>query len=191
MASEASLLAVLADAQRVGMLGERPVEQVVDHARAFAEVLGAAPGRVVDLGTGAGVPGLVIAVLCPTAHLTMVDRRQKRTDFVERAIRRLDLTDRCQVWCGDVSALVRQVCDPAHSLQPWDVAVSRGFGPPEVTVSLARGLVRSQGRIVLSEPPEHHGDRWPDEVLDRLGVERVPTAVRGIVVLSPKADPPA
>lgn len=189
MSSEASLVAVLAEAQRIGMLGDRPVEQVIDHARAFADALRASDRRILDLGSGAGVPGLVIAVVRTDVQVTMVDRRQKRTDFLERAVRRLGLADRCQVWCDDVAAVARRVQDDEDDLEPWDVAVSRGFGPPELTVGLARAVVHATGRMVLSEPPEEHGDRWPAELLERLCVERLPSHVRGIVVFSPKLDP--
>lgn len=186
MATGASLHAVLSDAQRIGMLGDRPIEQVIEHAQAFVDVLRPSDRRVIDLGTGAGVPGLVIAVFRPDVHVTLVDRRQKRTDFVERAVRRLGVLDRCQVMCRDVSEVVREL---SEGLEPWDVAVSRGFGPPEVTVAFARSVIRTHGRVVLSEPPEAHGDRWSPELLNQLRVERVPCDVGGVVVFTPKVCP--
>jgi 16S rRNA (guanine527-N7)-methyltransferase len=189
MSTTASLEAVLSDAQRIGMLGDRPIDQVIEHAHAFVEVLRDSDRRVIDLGSGAGLPGLVIAVFRDDVHVTMVDRRQKRTDFVERAVRRLGLTERCQVWCRDVAVVARELRDDAEMMQPWDVAVSRGFGPPEATVSMALSVIHSHGRIVLSEPPEHQGDRWPQEMLDRLCVDRVVSETKGVVVLTPKVIP--
>ena len=45
--------------------------------------------RLVDLGSGGGLPGLVLADAYPERAITLVDRREKRTDFLRRAVRRL------------------------------------------------------------------------------------------------------
>lgn len=177
------LEAVLADAQRLGMLGKRPIPEVIRHAQAFVWALGPEDVRIIDLGAGGGVPGLVIASERSDVLVTLVDRRQKRTDFLERAVVRLGLSGRCDVWCRDVADLVRELKSCPPGVEPWDVAVSRGFGPPEVTVSMARQLVRPGGRIVISEPPVDQGDRWPDDLLAALGVSREADAPTGVVVL--------
>jgi 16S rRNA (guanine527-N7)-methyltransferase len=178
------LEAVLADAQRLGMLGSRPIPEVIRHAQGFVEALDDEAVRVIDLGSGGGVPGLVIAVARPRVHLTMVDRRQKRTDFLERAVARLGLGDRVQVWCRDVQDIARAVKAGDEGYQPWQVAVSRGFGPPERTVKLARALVVPGGHIVISEPPPDREDRWGAERLAALGVKRQVSSPAGVVVLT-------
>ena len=53
---------VLGDAQKWGTLGRRPVSEVISHARQFLAPLVDCTGPVIDIGTGGGVPGLVIAV---------------------------------------------------------------------------------------------------------------------------------
>ena len=58
---DAELAAALAESQRLGMLGDRPVAEVIEHAGAFVLALAEVTGTVVDLGSGGGVPGLVIA----------------------------------------------------------------------------------------------------------------------------------
>ena len=82
---------MLRESQRLGFLGARPVEQAAEHAAAFATALGplADGARLIDLGSGGGLPGLVLADLLPRCSIVLVDRRQKRTDFLQRAIRRL------------------------------------------------------------------------------------------------------
>jgi len=180
-----SLEAVLADAQRLGMLGDRPIAEVIEHARAFVRALPLAVQSVIDLGSGGGVPGLVVAVERPESLVTLVDRRQRRTDFLERAVRRLGLGERCQVWCCDVEEVVRRLDRSESGLSRWDAVISRGFGPPRLTASLARRLVRPSGVIVISEPPSERTDRWPPELLSQLGLERVTGGPGSVVVLTP------
>lgn len=48
-------------------------------------------GQVIDVGTGAGFPGLVIAILCPEAQVTLLDPLQKRLDFLAEVVEALGL----------------------------------------------------------------------------------------------------
>lgn len=156
--------AALEESRRLGFLGARPIEEVVTHARAFVDALDGVVGQVADLGAGGGVPGFVIAHDRPDLELLLIDRRAKRTDFLARMVRRLRWTERIQVLTADVEQIVRS--SPASV----DAVVARGFGPPEPTLSLAVGLVRPGGRVIISEPPS--GDRWPPDLLVELGVSR-------------------
>jgi 16S rRNA (guanine527-N7)-methyltransferase len=159
------LVDTLNEAQHLGFLGARPIGEVIEHAGAFIEALDelSADSRVLDLGSGGGVPGLVIAAERPDLQVTLLDRRTKRTDFLERSVRRLGWTERVSVMATDVSTFSP---DPL-----FDAAVARGFGPPAETLVVAARLVRVGGRVVISEPPT--GDRWDVGVLIRAGVERV------------------
>jgi len=169
-----AVLDVLAESQRLGFLGERSIGEVVEHARAFVDALDNVTGTVIDLGAGGGVPGLVIAHDRPDLHLTMLDRRAKRTDFLRRMILRLRWSERVEVVTDDVSATI------LSSPESFDNAVARGFGPPDVTLSVAAQLVRPGGRIVISEPPS--GDRWAPDLLAELGVRRLDEVVPHVVV---------
>ncbi len=158
------LRVVLEESRRLGFLGERPVVDVVEHARAFVRALDGVDGVVADLGSGGGVPGLVIAHDRPDLAVVLIDRRAKRTDFLDRMVRRLRWTARVTVLCADVD----QVIGARYDI---DAAVARGFGPPARTLSMASRLVRPGGRIVISEPPD--GERWPEKMLRDQGVFRV------------------
>lgn len=150
--ASAELQAVLRDAQRLGFLGARPIPEVIIHSRAFVEALHDIDGRVLDLGSGGGVPGLVIAHDRPDLQLTLVDRRTKRTDFLQRVVGRLGWVHRVEVVALDAAELARR--DP----QAFAAVVARGYGPPEITLATALELARPGGVIVVSEPPT--GDRW-------------------------------
>ena len=134
------------------MLGDRPVAEVILHAQAFVAALVDVHGVVVDLGSGGGVPGLVIAVARPDLHLVLVDRRRARTDHLVRLVRRLGLTTRVDVRAADA----RELTLPA----PADAVVARGFGAPSVTARAAAHVLRDGGLLVVSEPPHDRGDRW-------------------------------
>lgn len=165
----AETLEVLRESQRLGFLGARPVEQAAEHAAAFATALGplADGARLIDLGSGGGLPGLVLADLLPRCSILLVDRRQKRTDFLQRAVRRLGHAH-VRVREADVAGVAHEV--EVGSEPPFDVVTARGFGPPEVTIRLARRLIADDdGTIVISEPPT--GERWNKGVLTELGLE--------------------
>jgi 16S rRNA (guanine527-N7)-methyltransferase len=168
-----ALVDALLDAQRLGFLGSRPIPEVIAHARGFVRALLACEDdrvveSVLDLGSGGGVPGLIIAHDLPAVRLTLLDRRAKRTDALERLVRRLGWQDRITVACTDVTTFVPD--------EPFDAVVARGFGPPAFTLTQATRFVRDGGPIVISEPPEV--DRWDDRVLAELGLRRAadPTA---------------
>jgi 16S rRNA (guanine527-N7)-methyltransferase len=176
MASLDDLRDALRESQHLGFLGGRPIDEVIDHARGF--VRGLEPiesdSSVVDLGAGGGVPGLVIAHDRLDLRITLLDRRTKRTDFLERMVRRLGWSDRLSVAAMDVDEFT------VDRQESFDAAVARGFGPPHETLARAVRLVRPGGRIVISEPPV--GDRWDPARLARLGVVRAPLAETTVAV---------
>lgn len=162
------LIETLRDAQRLGFFGAAPIESAVAHAEAFVAAIGAVPtgAQLIDIGSGGGLPGLVIAASLPHVSVTLMDRREKRTDFLRRAVNRLGF-DAVMVVTADVDRWSRDV---AAGLRPtYDIVTARGFGPPATTLTYARRLVDVDGMIVISEPPS--GDRWPPELLERLGVD--------------------
>jgi 16S rRNA (guanine527-N7)-methyltransferase len=170
------LLETLRHAQRLGMLGPGSLERAIEHASAFAEALPPDADELVDLGSGGGLPGLVVGWRRPDARLTLVDRRAARTDVLRRAVARLQWTDRVEIVTGDVVPLARG---------PWrgrfDAATARGFGPPAWTLTCGAALVRLGGRVVISEPPGET-DRWDAEEVDQIGVARLSDSPAGLAV---------
>ena len=160
-----SLSEVLRDAQRLGTLGDRPIDDVIDHARQFLVPLEGVEGRVLDLGTGAGVPGLVIAEARADLRLTLLDRREARMDTLRLAVAAMGLQDRVEVVTGEAEAIARE---PGRA-RAYAAVVARGFGPPLETARAARPFLVSGGSLVVSEPPDWDPDRWPEEPLGQLG----------------------
>ena len=174
---EERLVEVLQRAQSEGSLGSWPISEVVAHAREFVAALPHDARTVLDLGSGAGVPGLVIALDLPQAHVTLVDRRDKRVDALQRAVARLGWSERVIALSADAAELAQ---DPAwHGSQ--DAVVARGFGPPEITLTLAAKLTRIGGVVVISEPPADLPSRWEPSLCAACGVgapERLGRVVR-------------
>ncbi len=157
---------VLDESRRLGFLGPGPVIPHVTHARQLARAAGERPRRVVDLGSGGGVPGLALALEWPWAVISLVDAQQRRCAFLEHAVEVLGISDRVTVTCGRAETLARSP-DLRHA---FDLAVARSFAPPAVTAECAAGFLQLSGRLVVSEPPGPLDvRRWPSERLALLG----------------------
>lgn len=105
----------LADAGTVrGLLGPREVPRLWDrhllNSAALAELLPEGT-RLVDIGTGAGLPGLAVACVRPDVRVDLVESLQRRTDFLTEVVSDLRLDDRVRVIRGraEDKAVVAQV----------------------------------------------------------------------------------
>src|SRR5438045_1711847 len=70
-----ALARVLEEIQRRGGIGRVPIDDAIAHARQFVVALPIESGVLLDLGSGGGLPGLVIAVEAPAWHVVLVERR--------------------------------------------------------------------------------------------------------------------
>jgi 16S rRNA (guanine527-N7)-methyltransferase len=162
------LTAQLEAARRRGMVGPGPVESHLDHAEALAAAVDPDfHGRFLDLGSGAGVPGLILLALWPTATGVLLDARRRRCSFLESAVGALDLRARVSVACGRAEELARD----QEFRGEFELVVARGFGAPATTAECAVGFLERSGRLAVSEPPgEPDPKRWPREGLAELGL---------------------
>jgi len=165
------LEAVLVDARGLGLLGPGPVAPQLEHARAFVRAL-PRDARVLDLGSGGGLPGLVVLAERPDVAVVLLDATQRRCDFLREACERLRFGDRAEVVCARSEDAAR---DPKWR-EAFDVVTARSFGPPSVTAECAVGFLGSGGTVLVSEPPEPDPNRWPAEGLARLGLVAEPVA---------------
>jgi 16S rRNA (guanine527-N7)-methyltransferase len=127
-------------------------------------------GRVLDLGSGGGLPGLVLATYRPQLELTLLEARQRACRFLREAVTALDLA-RVTV----VEARAEDAARRPDLRESFDAVVARSFGPPAVTAECAVGFLRPGGRLVVSEPPgDQEGDgaavRWSQSGLEELGL---------------------
>jgi 16S rRNA (guanine527-N7)-methyltransferase len=161
------LVAHLERARARGFVGPGPLEVHLDHAEALAAAVGSDfAGRFLDLGSGAGVPGLALLLTWPQATGTLLESQRRRCAFLEEALGELGLAGRGDVACGRAEELARR----EDRRGAYDVVVARGFGAPAATAECAVGFLRAGGQLVVSEPPgEARLERWPTEALGELG----------------------
>lgn len=100
---------------------------------------------VLDVGTGAGFPGIPLALLYPQVAFTLVEPRQKRTQFLEIAVNRLGL-ENVEV----VRARIEDV-EPAR----FDWVISKAFRNPDVWLEIATNWVSEEGVIVALYSADH------------------------------------
>ncbi|HET6770291.1 MAG TPA: 16S rRNA (guanine(527)-N(7))-methyltransferase RsmG [Actinomycetota bacterium] len=93
--------------------------------------------RAYDLGSGAGLPGISLAIVLPRCRFTLAESRSKRSAFLELAVERLGLSN-VDVHAGSADTL------PAGA----DIVTARAFAPLERTWPLAAGLLRVGGKLI-------------------------------------------
>lgn len=148
-------------------MGPGDIEQQVSHALAFLPAL-SNTSRVLDLGSGGGLPGLVLATQLRDAEFVLLDSQGRRCTFLESAVEQLELNNRVSVVNGRAEEMAREVALRGS----FDAVVSRSFGPPAVTAECAVGFLNGRGAILaVSEPPVPGTDRWPADGLQGLGLE--------------------
>lgn len=94
-------------------------------------------GPVIDVGTGAGLPGIPLAIARPQCRFTLLDSNGKKTRFVQQAVGELGL-DNVEV----IRARVEQLDRPRH----YDAIVSRAFASLADMVELTAPLLAPGGR---------------------------------------------
>lgn len=161
----AVLLPQLERARALGYLGPGPVAAHIHHATAYLAALEDVAGTVADLGSGGGVPGLIIGVARPDLALVLVEASAKRCRFLDAAVAALDLS-------AEVVEGRAEVVGHGVRRGTVDAVVARSFGVPAATAECAAPLLRTGGVLVVSEPPAPVAERWPDAGLAKLGMER-------------------
>lgn len=95
--------------------------------------------RVLDVGTGPGLPGIPLAILFPETRFVLLDSSGKKTRFMTQAITALGIGN-IEVHNGRVEAY--------HADQPFDQIVSRAFAELKLMVELTRHLLADGGEWV-------------------------------------------
>ncbi len=115
----------------------------------FLALLPPRPIALVDIGAGAGIPGLPLRLADPAIALTLVEARRKRVSFLLTVQRELDLRD-IAVKEGRAETLLEQ---ESGLVGAFDVVVARSVGPANVLLPLARKYLKPGGCLVVSGPP--------------------------------------
>jgi 16S rRNA (guanine527-N7)-methyltransferase len=115
------------------------------------------PARIVDVGTGGGLPALPLALLRPTLAIELCEPIAKKGAFLRTAIRELALGDRVRVRATRGESL-------AESHPGFDAAISRATFSPAEWLTLGRRLVRPGGRVFALAAPDDVPSGCPSEL---------------------------
>jgi 16S rRNA (guanine527-N7)-methyltransferase len=144
---------------RVSVLSRRSLGRLDEHfvdSAAVLSVVDVDRRSVVDLGSGGGLPGVVVAVLRPSANVTLVESRRSKVALLKQVERDLRLPN-LEIVHGRVEELAET--------RSFDVGLSRALGSVEDTLSQSLRLVAVGGRLVLFKGP-----RWQQEAGDARAI---------------------
>lgn len=173
----AGIVHTLGRARELGLIGPGPIERHVCHAMGFVTLIApASPAAVLDLGSGAGLPGLVVAAMVRGAAVVLLEAGERRAAFLRAAAEELGMQDRVTV--------LHERAENAGRHPRWretfDVVTARSFGVPAVTAECGAPFLGLGGVMVVSNPPAHPtslsraapsgSTRWPAAGLEPLGL---------------------
>jgi 16S rRNA (guanine527-N7)-methyltransferase len=164
------LFRALEESRARGYLGPVAIETQIEHAaglfRVWDELSTTPPVQFLDLGSGGGLPGLVLFEHwgVPT---TFVDSMVKRTNFLEDVLSWEGAPRDGRVINGRAEQLSREPDLDGR----FPLVTARSFGPPAVTAECAARFLTIDGVLIVSEPPtDDDGDRWNPSALGQLGL---------------------
>jgi 16S rRNA (guanine527-N7)-methyltransferase len=188
--------------QRVNLTGIiEPDEILVKHFLDSLSIFQVLPKpssnlSLIDVGSGAGFPGLPLKIVMPDLRLTLLEATRKKTTFLQHIMQVLDLTG--------VTVLTDRAEEAGHrpdQRESYDVAVARAVAPLPVLVEYSLPLVKIGGRVIVQK-----GQHPADEIkaaANALGIlggkvgQILPVAVPGlaaerhlVVIQKNKATPP-
>jgi len=165
-----------------GLIGPNEVPRLWErHLLNSAAVASLVPGpcSLVDLGSGAGLPGIVLALLLPDSDVTLLEPALRRAIFLEECVAVLGLSN-ARVW--------RARAEQAAGALAADVVTARAVAPLDRLAALALGLLKPGGIVLAVKGARAEAEvQAAGEALRRLGVGDVEV----LVARGGKVDPAA
>ena len=164
------LTRALEESRARGFLGPGEIAPHIEHSRGFRaawdEYRSAPPASLIDLGSGGGIPGVVLAEEwgCPTV---LLDSMAKRCRSLEEYLEYPNAPKNISVRCGRAEELARESDLDGR----FELLVMRSFGAPSAAAECAVRYVSVGGLIIVSEPPDPDSQsRWNRPGLEQLGL---------------------
>lgn len=127
-----------------------------------------------DLGSGAGLPGVLVAIALPSVHVGLIETRSRRAAFLELAVHALRLEN---------AVVVAQRLEDLR--EPVDVCLARALAPLAEAWKAARPLLRAGGRLVYFAGTTPEPSEIPaDAVLERVVTTPVLESAGSLVIMA-------
>jgi 16S rRNA (guanine527-N7)-methyltransferase len=160
--------------RRTNLTGPISAEELVSHVleSAFGQQLIVHSARVVDIGSGAGLPGIPLAVVRPDLLITLLEPRSRRAAFLSHAIRTVPVKN----------ANVRKARAADLEAGSFDIATSRAVGGLPEVVGRADYLTDEGALLTWATLPDRL-DHALSPVFGRESVQHVPNSGRKVITL--------
>lgn len=140
--------------KKINLVSRKKTEvfDLIEDSKLFFEAIEFKPGlKILDLGTGGGFPGIVIAIHHPETELTLVDSIQKKINVVSDIARRMNLTN------------VKAICSRAEELpqefnNQYDYVVARSVTVLQDLCKYAKPLLKQEGMVVSVKGGDIYGE---------------------------------
>ena len=132
---------------------EVAIKHMIDSITAYDENLFKDGTTVIDVGTGAGFPGLPLKIFCPEIKLTLMDSLNKRIKFLQTVVEELGLKD---VEC--VHARAEEGARNKKYRESFDIAVSRAVARLPILCEYCLPFVKKGGHFIALKGMQYHDE---------------------------------
>jgi 16S rRNA (guanine527-N7)-methyltransferase len=160
------------------------VTDLIEDSKLFLDVIDFTPGvKILDLGTGGGFPGIVIAIHHPEAQLTLVDSIQKKINVVTDIIKKLKLTN-VHAICSRAEELVTSVprTDTENYSHYFDYITARSVAVLQDLCRWSKPLLAKGGKLVTVKGGDISGEIHKTRKLDYIKNVKAKSAGERVIV---------
>lgn len=170
------------------------LEKHIEDSRSLLNFMDLKGSRVVDIGSGAGFPGLVLAIYCPEGEFLLLESDLKKTEFLQAAINRCGLKN-CQVLRKRIEEVGR-----SELRNSFDFCSCRALAMMNIVLEYGLPLLRLGGKLLLwkgknysreIEQAAHALDILGGKVVDIFTYSLMAERDRAIVVVEKERETPA
>lgn len=165
-----------------GLIGPREVSRIWDRHLLNCAVLGELVSRetatrVVDVGTGAGLPGIVLAVARPDLELILVEPMARRVAFLEEVVERLELGN---------ARVVRARAEELIGVESAPIVTARAVAPLDRLARWTLPLTEPGGRVLAIKGASAHDEiAIHQKAVRRAGGSDIRVALCGVGLIDP------
>jgi len=135
---------------------------LLDSLSVLPHVQALSPSRLLDVGSGAGLPGIILALCMPDLQVTTIDAVQKKASFMRQA--------KAELGIANLDVIAGRV-EQHQPSQPYDVVISRAFSEIALFIKLTRHLIAIDGNWLAMKGVN------PVEELEAVGMPEAQVAM--------------